>query len=1241
MAKITEKSYLFSWVRKGVSNQISEVDKLIDGEQGSVVERPSIRLAVQLDATPVSGEEQRRIDQMKEFSIVGPGDVVSVNSNAVMNFYPPSGHANFPASYKPYVEFWEPDFAWRYTPAKATGEKDEEDGKLSPWLAVVTCESSRCHIEKKSNGATFVTFDVDDDDNNNEVDNNDDFCGYRTVFPDTKELWKSAHAQGSSKSSAEFCRVIGVNRYKLKANKEYSAFVIPVFETTRLRALGCNEDVKQTLAQKVAWENSFKAQTERIYPFTFPVYFNWTFKTGDETFEDLVRALKPTNVVEENLDSKIDIDVSDLGDGLSYNVLKSKPERNIIGMPAATKLTSWVQEEPFPSPDRKDESDLRTSLLDKLASNPVFQENAALIGDDELAQNANLDDPAVVPPIYGGKHSMATSLENSKEWVKEINLDLHNRAAAGLGKKIIQEYQEQFVNRAWKQVEVVKALNGEIHQRLLGSKVNESIKNKNYKGVFRQQHLGKGGEDNEKFIQNLMLSFNSMKKTKSGNGQGKEDFVTIDEILENHDFPSTFTTPMFQSKTQQLSAKIGEMDLSSLIENVSKNDFYKIPKPKEFSYFSLDSLDFFAYQVLLHSRLYFSKLLKHQGNKRRSLELKVRKNGMKSWPIFKYLSIHKRAPQYINWEKLDYKQLDVLSNKVYKFRKKLNAFATYDQFRKILRYQFPPERVLVKSRYDFLTQYRLLTPRVRGTGSLNKMPSYGSLCKEDKVEVCIIGEILAINENDYNLIFGENSIITKFEKTATLGDVYYFVNREKLMAEMEKDESLKDYVVLGSVVNDEFRMFDDVKESCDLERPDIINIRERAFEENVFGDKIHTIENVYQWVEAYIGSELEKIDAGSSENDIDYAIKTFKAYEDYRTLLFKHRDDLEHTKDTKDYELKNFEAQISEKTKVAEDRINKVVSDYFSVFLSDNDDIREQFIEDCMNSKFPIMAYPQFPEPTYYYLKLLSDKFILPCVDQLKDNSVTMFMSNEAFVEAFLCGMNTEMGRELLWREYPTDQRGSYFKKFWDTETSVENILNGSFFDVKSVHTWNDKLGSNHSPEKSQLLMFAIKGKLMKNFPDTLIYLHKADVVNGQFVPAKSSNDENLPLILKPVAQAFFKDDIYVVGFKISYKTALGHPAYKNKTDDKNRGYMLVFEQVMENLNFQYNVSSHENAEYNGIPIYKACRNSLEYLSNFEEGDCKDESIRNDKDKYNRFTEQFEAIVKPYKSAKHVLTYSL
>ena len=38
-----------------------------------------------------------------------------------------------------------------------------------------------------------------------------------------------------------------------------------------------------------------------------------------------------------------------------------------------------------------------------------------------------------------------------------------------------------------------------------------------------------------------------------------------------------------------------------------------------------------------------------------------------------------------------------------------------------------------------------------------------------------------------------------------------------------------------------------------------------------------------------------------------------------------------------------------------------------------------------------------------------------------------------------MVGLNHEFARKLLWREYPTDQRGSYFRQFWDARGFIDN----------------------------------------------------------------------------------------------------------------------------------------------------------------------------------------------------------
>jgi hypothetical protein len=76
----------------------------------------------------------------------------------------------------------------------------------------------------------------------------------------------------------------------------------------------------------------------------------------------------------------------------------------------------------------------------------------------------------------------------------------------------------------------------------------------------------------------------------------------------------------------------------------------------------------------------------------------------------------------------------------------------------------------------------------------------------------------------------------------------------------------------------------------------------------------------------------------------------------------------------------------------------------------------------------PIMAAPDFPRPMYEALRDISSDYLLPGLEHVLPNTATMLQTNPAFVEAFLAGLSTEMARELLWREFPTDQRGTYFR---------------------------------------------------------------------------------------------------------------------------------------------------------------------------------------------------------------------
>ena len=80
----------------------------------------------------------------------------------------------------------------------------------------------------------------------------------------------------------------------------------------------------------------------------------------------------------------------------------------------------------------------------------------------------------------------------------------------------------------------------------------------------------------------------------------------------------------------------------------------------------------------------------------------------------------------------------------------------------------------------------------------------------------------------------------------------------------------------------------------------------------------------------------------------------------------------------------------------------------------------------------PILAAPEFPQAMYSYLRDVAGDWFVPGLENVLDDTVTLLEANSGAIEAYMVGLSHEMGRELLWREFPTDQRGTYFKQFWD-----------------------------------------------------------------------------------------------------------------------------------------------------------------------------------------------------------------
>lgn len=81
----------------------------------------------------------------------------------------------------------------------------------------------------------------------------------------------------------------------------------------------------------------------------------------------------------------------------------------------------------------------------------------------------------------------------------------------------------------------------------------------------------------------------------------------------------------------------------------------------------------------------------------------------------------------------------------------------------------------------------------------------------------------------------------------------------------------------------------------------------------------------------------------------------------------------------------------------------------------------------------PVLAAPTFPRALYQALEDHEQNWLEPGLGRIPERDFFARPKiNAGFPEAFRIGANDEIGRECLWCNSPADQRGTFFRRFWD-----------------------------------------------------------------------------------------------------------------------------------------------------------------------------------------------------------------
>jgi hypothetical protein len=456
------------YLRQGLANSL----KSTGGTRGV--------FSVKLD---VHGNEKSAPVDEKNVEIYGPGDVTGMDARAVVKTDPHDWITNFEPNYLAYIDFYDEDTPWRYTPVPPVGKR------LNPWIALVVLAEGEFDEGQNLIGRPLPFFKLKSD-------------ATRALFPRPDQLWAWAHvhfngdltasdptilvddagAVGTSLDKLQnFLNQNGDFAYsrlmcprKLRPNVSYHAFVIPAYESGRLAGIGSDAVAIAAAKLKIAWDGP---------NLEFPYYYRWKFNTstiGD--FEYLVRLLKP-KVADSRVGRRV-MDMTNPGGNLKWVEDPDNVLGGILRLGGALKV---------PKESLTDEEIVKTEKFDQWATKkyptlhpfqtqiagflnladdynlmPADAANANAKNESDLPIDPNVDaDPIITPPIYGRWHAMiervykdrdGARIDNDYNWLNELNLDPRFRVPAHFGTRVVQKNQEDYMLAAWEQIgEVLKA----------------------------------------------------------------------------------------------------------------------------------------------------------------------------------------------------------------------------------------------------------------------------------------------------------------------------------------------------------------------------------------------------------------------------------------------------------------------------------------------------------------------------------------------------------------------------------------------------------------------------------------------------------------------------------------------------------------------------------------------------------------------------------------------------------------
>lgn len=420
----------------------------------------ALRPSLDLKLTTAVSDHNRSLpaeETTTPLALYGPGDVVGLNPAAILRTTPAADEPGFSPLHLASIEFKEEDLPWRYSPAAITSSSQQ----LRPWCFLLVLEEPEFRTLAQGN-APLPGIEV----------------AATVSLPSFDQLWLWAHVQvnqvlGSSEAEINnfltgplqqnpalaFSRLFSARR--LKANTRYHAFLLPSSEAGRQAGLAAPGGALSVAdAATPAWTDA----PARTTPLAFPVYHQWSFQTATgNDFESLARLLQPAATAASGSRLlQVNTPLVAAGSGAASYTLPLPGVLEPLGT-VAPKVPDAIARDLYQA--------LRPGFV------------PGLVGSGGR--------PVVAPPLYGRAYldtpdpgladpANPAGVDPFGSWLGQVNLDPRYRVVAGLGSQLVQERQEEYVERAWAQVQDILVANLNLRSLQFGLETSSAL---------RRQHL--------------------------------------------------------------------------------------------------------------------------------------------------------------------------------------------------------------------------------------------------------------------------------------------------------------------------------------------------------------------------------------------------------------------------------------------------------------------------------------------------------------------------------------------------------------------------------------------------------------------------------------------------------------------------------------------------------------------------------------------------------------------------------